>query len=374
LTRSVALLAMGLIEVNRGTETTLGPDWWGLLAFICIILAWAVVPQANSVRRNVLLSLKIVGIIGITVLFAIYRSTPVKTEVLFLGEVDQWTWLRTQWWGILGLIGWAYLTVASIYFLLSVLRSRAISNSPSLDLLDQSGDQEQRPSAVPPVRREWLVAAGGLLMLLFLVSQHGGFFTRLEDKPWLGGSRVVFVALSAAIEFINRYVDLGTQLGSLPAVMMAGCVLGTVLLPDSDVGRAKDRLGWALTYSFFLFVAGLMTDTFAGINKISGTPAWCFHSACLATLSWIFLFAILDIWRWQQWAAVIQPAGANPLIAYLLHPILLFSLSISELGGFVRFYNTSNSSMVAVIGSIIMALVICLMTGLIARAGLRLRV
>ena len=38
------------------------------------------------------------------------RARP--AEIPFRGTVSDWAWLRTGWWGILGLIGWAYLTVS----------------------------------------------------------------------------------------------------------------------------------------------------------------------------------------------------------------------------------------------------------------------
>ena len=95
-----------------------------------------------------------IGAIGLVALLAIYRREPVQTEVMFLGAVDDWTWLRTSWWGILGLIGWAYLVAAVLYLLIGW-------------------------------RREWLVAATGLLMLMYVISNHGGFFARVDDKPWL---------------------------------------------------------------------------------------------------------------------------------------------------------------------------------------------
>ena len=63
-----------------------------------------------------------------------------------------WAWLRTGWWGILGLIGWAYLTVSLLCLVLGK-------------------------------RREWLMGALAILMLLHLAMQAGGLFARLDyDK------------------------------------------------------------------------------------------------------------------------------------------------------------------------------------------------
>ena len=343
LVRSIALITMGLVEVNRYAETTLGPELWGLLAFTAIILTWCVVPKEKSIRRTTMLSLKVIGAIALIVLFAIYRRDPVATNVLLTGDVEAWTWLRTEWWGILGLIGWAYLASALIYFFVGS-------------------------------RREWLIGAIALLMLNFVCAQNGGFFTQIENKAWIEPLLPIVNWIQTIVEFVNRYVSLGSQLGSLPAIMMSGCVLGKVLTDDSGISEPADRIRWAIVFTGGLFLAGAMTDTFAGINKISATPTWCFWCAALAMIVWIVLFYVIDIKNWTLWSAFLRPAGANPLIAYLLHPILLFILSLTGLGASIRAYANSESAFVAVPGSIVMAMLICGFTALLAKAGLRLRV
>ena len=342
LSRSIALILMGLVGVNRSKEMLLGPTWWGLLTFISIIFAWSVVPKEQSTKRTVMMVLKGIGIVGLIALLMIYRREPVATNVLFLGDVEAWTWIRTQWWGILGLIGWAYLACALIYFFVGS-------------------------------RREWLVAAMGLLMLNFVCAQNGGFFTQIENKPWLEPMLPVVNGVQSIVEFVNRYVSLGSQLGSLAATMMAGCVLGKALARDSDVTAPADRIRWAFVYAGGLFLAGAMMDTFAGINKISATPTWCFWCASLATLVWIVLYCVIDIKKWTAWAFFLKPAGANPLIAYLLHPILLFVLSLTGFAS-ARAYSLSESATAAICGSLAMALLICGLTAVIAKLGLRLKV
>ena len=348
LSRTLALILMGLIEVNRQNDVLLGPELWGLLAFVSIICAWCIVPRTPGRRRNVFLALKMLGIVGVVILFAMFRSQATETDVLFFGHVTEWTWIRTQWWGILGLIGWAYLVAASVYFLLAI------------------GGGRPRP--------EWLMAAVAMLILMFLASKQGGFFVRVADKTWLEPLLPVVASLESVVEFVNRHVDLGTQLGSLPSIMMAGCILGSVLLHGSEIESAGQRVRWSLTFAAILFLLGLMTDTFAGINKISATPTWCLWCAAMATLVWVVLYWVIDIRQWSAWTILVRPAGANPLIAYLMHPILLFVLSLTGLGTVVRSYADSPTSLVAMAGSLAMALFVCGFTGLIAKCGLRIRV
>ena len=282
-------------------------------------------------------------IAGVSIPLSFEAARRVSTTVLFQGEVESWTWLRTQWWGILGLIGWSYLACALIYFVIGS-------------------------------RREWLVAAIGLLMLNFICSSNGGFFTQVANKGWIEPLMPIINAIKAVVDFVNRFVHIGSQLGSLPATMMSGCALGKLLTQNSDIPDSNGRIRWAMVFATGLFLAGAMTDCFAGINKISATPTWCLWCSSLATLTWVLLYVVLDVIKWTWWSKLLAPAGANPLIAYLLHPIILFVLALTGLGATVRGYSASESGIVAVAGSVGMALVICGLTAAIARSGLRLRV
>ncbi|MEM8734445.1 MAG: DUF5009 domain-containing protein [Planctomycetota bacterium] len=341
--RTLGLLLMGLVGVNRAAVTSLSPELWGLLCYVCILLAWCIVPKEGGTKRNLTRCLKYAGIVGLVILLALFRRDPVPTNVLFLGEVDNWTWLQTQWWGILGLIGWAYLVASCMYML------------------------------VGP-RREWIAIAAGLLMTNFIVAANGGFFARIEDRAWLAPVLPVFELLRTLVDGVNQFVSIGSQLGSLPAIVICGKLLGSILLKNSDIQEPSERLRWALVYALLLFLAGAATDALAGVNKIAATPTWCFWCSSLAVLTWAILYWIMDVKNWTQWAKPIVPGGVNPHIAYLLHPIVLFTLSLTGANSFARSYAMSDSPYVTIIGSLVMAAVICAMTAGIARAGLRIRV
>ncbi|MGH8017142.1 MAG: hypothetical protein ACREIA_02455, partial [Opitutaceae bacterium] len=63
-------------------------------------------------------------------------------------------------WGILGLIGWAYLVASLVYM---AVRGR----------------------------REWLIGATGCLMLLYVAAQ-AGLPAQLESRPWLEWASPLF--------------------------------------------------------------------------------------------------------------------------------------------------------------------------------------
>ena len=114
LFRTAALLFMGVIVFNSEDSHTHGQPLWGLLAFVATILAWCSIPSERTTRRKILIAVKGLGIVGLLVLLAVYRRDPTTAELPMFGSVEGWVWLQTGWWGILGLIGWAYLVVALI--------------------------------------------------------------------------------------------------------------------------------------------------------------------------------------------------------------------------------------------------------------------
>ncbi len=343
LIRSSGLLFMGVIDMNQEHDVTLGQPLWGLLAFTFLILAWLVVPPERDWKRTLLLVLKIIGILGLVTLVVTFRRTPGDTSVLFWGPVANWVWFRPEWWEILGLIGWAYLVCALITLFLGA-------------------------------RREWLMGALAILMLLHIALHRGDLFHRLDldHKPWLGSTATFLATLKDGVNELSRYVSLDDALGSLAAITMAGCVLGSILRRDSDVASPRGRATWALTFAAGLFVAGFMTDTLEGINKIGATPTWCFWCAALATVIWVLLYLVIDVAGFRAWAAVFRMAGANPLVAYFLHPIVIWLIAITKLGDKLLWYQGADPQ-TAILGSAAMALFVCLTAALLGRLGLRMR-
>jgi heparan-alpha-glucosaminide N-acetyltransferase len=170
---------------------------------------------------------------------------------------------------------------------------------------------------------------------------------------------------------IDQFVSLGEATGSLAAISMAGCVLGTILRRDSDVATHRDRLRWALTFAIGLLVAGFVTDTFEGINKIAATPTWCLWSAALTCLAWMILYLVIDVAGFQGWTILVRPAGANPLLAYFLHPIIVELIVVAGLGSRLLSYQDASNPYLVMGGSLAMALFVCLVTGLLGALGLR---
>lgn len=341
LVRTASLLFMGLIEVNHGHDRTLPYPLWGALAGPAMIVAWCALPRERGWKRNVVLAAKLLAVAGLVVLLAIYRRTPGSAEIPFWGHVEGWAWLRTEWWGILGLIGWAYLSVSLLVLLVGW-------------------------------RREWLMGALGLMILAHLAFNHGGLFTHLESKAWLGVAKQPLKALAGGIEELGHYISLPHTTG-LAGITMAGCLLGTILRRDSELVSHRDRLRWASMLAIGLLAAGFVTDTFEGINKIAATPTYCLWSAALACIIWMLLYGLLDVAGAGGWKAPLRAAGANALLAYFLHPITIGLILIAGFMDPVLAYKKAADVWQVIGGSLAMAVFVCLAAGLLGRLGVRMR-
>ena len=107
LARSLALVFMGVLMVNaeQGVSGVLSAPAWNVLATLGVLLLWGAPENGwGRVRKPWLQG---AGLLLLLLVVLLYRNP----------EVSGWIQLRPYWWGILGLIGWAYLGVASLYVL-----------------------------------------------------------------------------------------------------------------------------------------------------------------------------------------------------------------------------------------------------------------
>lgn len=341
ITRTLTLLVMGVLMVNMEQHNPGYRGLWGLLAYPTIFMAFLVVPLSPEPKRKIYLIVRVIGFVILTVLALVYRTADGKHLILgpIFGNSDT-IWLRHSWWGILGLIGWAYLVTALIYLVLGR-------------------------------RREWLIGAVGLLAMLY-VAEHEGLFSRVDSRAWLTWAAPAIKQIERFVEGVGAHVSIGQSLGSLASISMAGCCLGAIMLPGSRIRTHAERLRWAITYGIGLVLAALLFDPLFGINKIRATPAWCFYCASLATLTWAALYWIMDVRRYRAWSLIVRPAGMNPLTAYILHPWIYIIAGFLHLP--IWFYkSTELPVIIAVIGCLTIAFAIVGLTGLIGRLGCRMK-
>ena len=256
---------------------------------------------------------RVAGIAGLIWAAFVYRSAN-GTRIISLAPFA----IHTDWYGILGLIGWSYL-MASLVF----LTFRA--------------------------NRAAILGCIGLMICLFAADRKGLF-----ENFWL-----------------NKIVGIGETLGSHPAIATAGVLLGTLLLtPDTATVAARSRFTM-LFIAGFAAAAWLLTPLW-GISKNSATPAWCLWSCAITAALWMGFYFVCDVWRWRFISKPLSVAGENVLLAYLLSEMQGAAFSLL---GWDSWYDGLNQpDLVHAIGrSISCAVVILCITALLNRAGFRLK-
>jgi hypothetical protein len=258
------------------------------------------------------LSLRVTGFLALVWLAVVFRGQHGRRIISFSPFS-----IATSWYGILGLIGWAYLVV-SIVFL--VFRQN----------------------------RTAILACMALLMSLF-AADRGGMF----EGFWL-----------------NRIVGIGGTLGSLPAIAAGGLLLGSMI-------TSPDFRSLAVRTKFtFWFVAGcaagaLLLNRTYGISKNQATPSWCFWACAITATLWFAFYLAVDVRQIKFISRPLVLAGQNVLLAYLISemlPGLIDALGLSD--GYGRLAATLPS---AIVRSMVCGLVILAISTSLNRVGFRLK-
>ena len=299
IVRAATLLILGVFMVNMESREHAGwrAGLWPALVYLAAIAACVRIPRFS-------LGLRLVGAIGLGVLAWVYSP-------------EGGGWFRTSWWGILGLIGWAYLIGFLVYVLV-----------------------RDRPAA--------LVGAIALLYALF-VADDGGLFRQSVVSDW---------------------VSIGGALGTHGAITVSGVLL-TVLVQQWGTA-ARQRITTALLYGAALAVAGILLRRPWGINKIAATPAWGLWSSAFTCWMWVLFHVLNDVMGWQRGWGLLRDLGRNALLAYLLHPLFYAFL---ELIGTDVWWNIGRSSAPAGASrSLALAMVIMVVAAMLYRRGVRIRI
>lgn len=234
------------------------------------------------------------------------------------GDPENPSWMETHWYGILGLIGWSYL-LGAVTFLLT--RERLI----------------------------WVIA-GWLFFVLFNLADFADMLTFLEP--------------------VKKYVWIVGS-GSMPAFVMAG-VTGTVIYRRYARENAAGTLFLLvlLALGVVSLLYGFGTRPFWGISKIRATPAWVGICSGISFIAFAFFFWLVDLKKQKDWANVLKPAGTATLTCYLI-PYIWYAV-ITLLGISLPLF--LRTGVVGLIKSVCFSLLVILVTGLINRIGIKLKI
>jgi len=306
LIRSAALLIMGLFLVNgqyiAEAETGIPRLVWGALCCSSFILIWNSYPKSANKRFVRLAQLLGTGLL--TVLAFIYRGE----------QEGQIIYFSTHWWGILGLIGWAYLASALIV---------TFSNNNLYILL----------------------LAWGTFCVLSVVYSAG------YTPNWLA--------------IIPSSISGGTLVG----FTMGGVVITRLFQIYREQASPQKMIIFFLVVAGLLTVAGFYTRTFWGISKLRATPAWLFLCTAISIVAFVGVYWLTDLRKKAHWFSFIQPAGNNTLLCYL---IPYFAYAVMSIPG-VELPEILLTGGVGLIKSFLFALLCVAITGGLSRVGVRLK-
>lgn len=220
-------------------------------------------------------------------------------------------WMRFHWWGILGLIGWGYLVSALTYLLLG-----------------------NRPG--------WLVLA----LLVLIILNINEFKT-----PF---SFTIKLVVSA----------------SNHALVMGGVVITTVMIRLKETDRMQVLLPFLLGFAALLMLFGYLSRPVWGISKILATPSWTAICAAITALSFALMYLVADRAGKFRWANIIEPAGSMTLTCYL---VPYFVYAFRTLSG-ITLPEALTTGGIGIAKSILFAILIIQITGLLGRLKIKLKI
>jgi len=302
--RSLALIVMGFFHVNlenyNQTSALLPYPVYTLLVTLAFFLIW--LDYAGDMSRNKKYSFIALGIVLLVAMALLYKG----------GNAEAPQGLKPHWWGILGIIGWAYL-VSALVFLLC---------------------------------RANLLA----LMLVFTV------FAAINLTTHLG--------------VLHLHIPIVGDASSI-TLMLAGALLSG--LYKQTAGKDKPSDFWFLTafYGLLAFCFGMFIRPYAGgISKIYATPAWVFVCLGISILVFELLIFLVDVKGKKDWFKWIKPAGTSTLTCYLI-PYLLYALM-----GIVHFHypHFLNVGIGGILRSVFVSFLVIGIVAFLEKKKLRLKV
>lgn len=307
LERGAALLIMGLFLVNgeylNAAATGINRGVWNVLACLSFIGIWNSWPKsANPWVKRILKSVAI-GIL--LVLAFICRG----------GEGENIQRFSTYWWGILGLIGWAYMTGAIIVMLAN--------------------------------NKTTIVAIVWAIFIGICIASHAGL---LEN------------------EIVNKIIGpLGV--GGHVALVLGGTITTNIFFHYHKLNQHAKMMLILFAIAAALIVLGILLRPYWGISKIRVTPSWILICSGITIVTFIIVNWIADQKGKAGWFDFIKPAGTNTLLCYLI-PYFVYALAVAT--GW-SLPDAILTGIVGLIKSLAFALLIVTIGGLLGKAGVKLK-
>jgi heparan-alpha-glucosaminide N-acetyltransferase len=308
LLRTIALLVMGVFLVNGETynanATGMAEYLWNPLCCLSFILIWN--SYSASSNKYVGIIARAAGILTLLTLSIIYRG----------GEDGNIQHFAPQWWGILGLIGWAYLASGLI--------------------------------TIFAKNKFYIILGGWAFFCILSMVYKAGFIPR-----------------HSIVSFIPESILGGTLTG-----LTMGGVLTSMIFRYFVKRKENLRLTLVLLgFSALLIVLSVVTRPHWGLAKLGATPAWLFLCSAFTILAFIVIYWVADVWGKTKWFDVIKPAGTSTILCYLIPYFVYAATRIIPL----HLPEALLTGGIGLLKSVLFALLCAAITGLLIRAGVRMK-
>jgi len=236
--------------------------------------------------------------------FQIYNHYPRRSWVVTLVKILGWAILlyllvtsrspegRTfypYWWGILGLIGWAYLFCALVYALAQRTRTHIIV---------------------------WV-----LLLLVCLCCSETADYSAFQGRAILSidGPDIVDLVLS----------NLHIGNASSHLLVMSGVLFSSIYLKSASTWNLRQRFVRTSLLAAFCLMVGILSHQLFITSKLIGTLPWIFYTLAIDLVLYQ-LFDLLVAAGRERWLGFLKPAGTATLtcymIPYVIYPIISLSI------------------------------------------------
>lgn len=311
ITRSIALLIMGVFTVNvpeiNAQATGMSSEVFQILMVIGFFLIWNVYPKTEAFKSKISLGLQMFGVLILLGLAYIFKA----------GPNDQLVGMTTQWWGILGLIGWTYLTAALIYLF--------------------------------AYRKTYLLVLCFFLFNLLAIAGHAGFLTKI----WENGPSEWILAN-----------------GALFAFAFAGMLVSITLEKYSTLSNQYLLVGGYILMGSALIILGFVARHFFIISKIQSTPTWVLLCSGIALIFFAIIYFLVDVKGKSAWFSSIKTAGTSTLTCYL---VPYWYYSIANLSG-IALPDFLTTGLVGLIKSLVYAFIVIGITTLLGKLKIKLKI
>ena len=236
--RSIALIVMGFFQMNMenySNQSLLPRPVWVILVTVSFFLIWMDYPKEKSKKWR---WLQISGLVILFVMAAVYKGNSPHGII----------WMKPHWWGILGLIGWAYFACATI----TLFADRKL-----------------------------------LVLIVFFI-----FFVIFNSIVILNPSM-----FSSSLK--NTIGSLGLGNASNSSITILGVICAALYRKFSEKTVKVEIV--LIIIAGILFVFGFATRPLWGISKIRATPSWTTICSAISILTFAFLILLVDRKGKEKW-------------------------------------------------------------------------